>query len=198
MQAAEPIASQQITPCCAERICRLVQWAPFKNNPSLIGRATIAFAGGWIVVGIPIFRSKDGLSVGVPAFPIQRNSMPKVASRSATAKSNTPRLSHSKPPRRVSARAGWCWPHSPRRESAHERPGRPVDPSHCWRIVGDQTVYLAARGASLAQIDVPKVSLLMRYRSYCRHVFRMSGASGNYHRPPDLSVVFLKFIFSTG
>jgi hypothetical protein len=66
MQAAEPIASQQITPCCAERICRLVQWAPFKNNPSLIGRATIAFAGGWIVVGIPIFRSKDGLSVGVP------------------------------------------------------------------------------------------------------------------------------------
>jgi len=156
MQAAEPIASQQITPCCAERICRLVQWAPFKNNPSLIGRATIAFAGGWIVVGIPIFRSKDGLSVGVPAFPIQRNSMPKVASRSATAKSNTPRLSHSKPPRRVSARAGWCWPHSPRRESAHERPGRPVDPSHCWRIVGDQTVYLAARGASLAQIDDPE------------------------------------------
>jgi len=45
---------------------------------------------------------------------------------------------------------------------------------------------------------IPKVSLLMRYRSYCRHVFRMSGASGNYHRPPDLSVVFLKFIFSTG
>jgi len=45
---------------------------------------------------------------------------------------------------------------------------------------------------------IPKVSLLMRYRSYCRHVFRMSGASGNYHRPPDLSVVFLKLIFSTG
>jgi hypothetical protein len=59
---------QQIAPQRGERSCRLVQWAPVDNNPSLIGRATIAFAGGWVVVGIPIFRRANGsLSVGVPS-----------------------------------------------------------------------------------------------------------------------------------
>jgi hypothetical protein len=52
----------------AERACRLVQWSRVDNNPSLIGRATIVFAGGWIVSAIPIFRRADGsLSAGVPS-----------------------------------------------------------------------------------------------------------------------------------
>jgi hypothetical protein len=45
-----------------------VQWAPwpFPNN-SLIGHATIAFAGGWTVHRIPVFRTDGGgLSAGVP------------------------------------------------------------------------------------------------------------------------------------
>jgi hypothetical protein len=57
-----------IAPRRTERACRLVQWSPVDNNPSLIGRATIAFAGGWIVSAIPIFRRGDGsLSAGVPS-----------------------------------------------------------------------------------------------------------------------------------
>jgi hypothetical protein len=36
-------------------------------NPSLIGHCAIAFAGGWIVNAVPVFRRGDGsLSVGVP------------------------------------------------------------------------------------------------------------------------------------
>jgi hypothetical protein len=58
---------QQVAPRRTERACRLVQWTPVDNSPSLIGRATIAFAGGWVVSAIPIFRRADGsLSVGVP------------------------------------------------------------------------------------------------------------------------------------
>jgi hypothetical protein len=58
---------QSIAPRRTERSCRLLQWTPVENNPSLIGRATIAFAGGWVVVGIPIFRRAGGsLSAGVP------------------------------------------------------------------------------------------------------------------------------------
>jgi hypothetical protein len=57
-----------IAPRRAERACRLVQWTPVDNNPSLIGRATIVFAGGWIVSAIPIFRRADGsLSAGAPS-----------------------------------------------------------------------------------------------------------------------------------
>jgi hypothetical protein len=68
MRSAEPGAAQQLAPHRAERSCRLVQWTPVDNNLSSIGRATIAFAGGWIVVGIPIFRRADGsLSAGVPS-----------------------------------------------------------------------------------------------------------------------------------
>jgi hypothetical protein len=37
-------------------------------NPALIGHCAIAFAGGWCVNAIPIFRRGDGsLSVGVPS-----------------------------------------------------------------------------------------------------------------------------------
>jgi hypothetical protein len=44
-----------------------VQWTPVDNNPSLIGRATVAFAGGWVVHRIPVFRKGDGsISVGAP------------------------------------------------------------------------------------------------------------------------------------
>jgi hypothetical protein len=51
----------------AERVCRLVQWTPWPfPNPSLLGHCSIAFAGGWVVHQIPVFRSKDGLGVGVP------------------------------------------------------------------------------------------------------------------------------------
>ena len=55
----------------AERQCRLVEWRPIDNNPSLAGRCTITFSGGWTVSAIPIFWRKDGaLSPGVPSTPI--------------------------------------------------------------------------------------------------------------------------------
>jgi hypothetical protein len=60
-------SSVSIAPRRAERTCRLVQWIPWPfPNPSLLGHCAIAFAGGWVVHQIPVFRSKDGLSVGVP------------------------------------------------------------------------------------------------------------------------------------
>jgi hypothetical protein len=48
--------------------CRLVEWKPWPfSNPSLLGHCTVAFAGGWVVHKIPIFRTKDGsISCGVP------------------------------------------------------------------------------------------------------------------------------------
>jgi hypothetical protein len=51
-----------------DRTCRLVQWAPWSQpNPSLIGHCAVAFAGGWVVNSIPVFRRADGsLSIGVP------------------------------------------------------------------------------------------------------------------------------------
>jgi len=58
----------QLAPQRAERTCRLISWSPVDNSPSLIGRATIAFAGGWIIAGVPIFCRTDGsLSAGVPS-----------------------------------------------------------------------------------------------------------------------------------
>jgi hypothetical protein len=50
------------------RVARLVDWKPWPfDNPSLIGHATVAFWGGWVVAAIPIFRKGDGsLSAGVP------------------------------------------------------------------------------------------------------------------------------------
>ena len=51
-----------------ERACRLLEWKPWPfENPSLIGHCSIAFAGGWQVHRIPVFRKADGsLSVGTP------------------------------------------------------------------------------------------------------------------------------------
>jgi len=68
MNASEPRRQSVAVPQRTERACRLMQWTPVDNNPSLIGRATIAFAGGWVVAGIPIFRRADGsISPGVPS-----------------------------------------------------------------------------------------------------------------------------------
>jgi hypothetical protein len=51
-----------------ESACRLVEWKPWSQpNPSLIGHCAVAFAGGWVVHAIPVFRRGDGsLSIGVP------------------------------------------------------------------------------------------------------------------------------------
>ena len=50
-----------------ERLCRLIAWSPWPYPDSpLAGHAAVAFAGGINIVGVPIFRSSDGLSVGVP------------------------------------------------------------------------------------------------------------------------------------
>jgi hypothetical protein len=52
-------------------VARLVEWRPVDANPSLVGRCTITFPGGWTVNSIPIFRRKDGtLSVGAPSTPV--------------------------------------------------------------------------------------------------------------------------------
>jgi hypothetical protein len=50
--------------------CRLVEWKPFDTG-SLIGKATIAFAGGWVVSNVPVFQRTDGtLSAGTPDAPL--------------------------------------------------------------------------------------------------------------------------------
>jgi hypothetical protein len=55
----------------AERIARMLEWRPSAGNSSLLGKATIRFAGGWIVSGIPIFRRADGsLSAGTHDAPL--------------------------------------------------------------------------------------------------------------------------------
>lgn len=52
-----------------DRIARLTDWKPVADNPALIGRATIVFAGGWGVPSIPVFRRAGGsLSVGPPSY----------------------------------------------------------------------------------------------------------------------------------
>jgi hypothetical protein len=55
----------------AARPCRLVEWKPWPfDSPSLIGHATVSFAG-WVMTSIPVFRKAEsgGLSVGVPSIP---------------------------------------------------------------------------------------------------------------------------------
>ena len=61
-------SSTSIAPRRAERTCRLLAVEPWPfENPSLIGHCSIAFAGGWQVHRIPVFRKADGsLSVGTP------------------------------------------------------------------------------------------------------------------------------------
>jgi hypothetical protein len=54
-----------------ERIARLVEWKPTTGQSgALIGKATICFAGGWTISGIPVFQGADGLSVGTPDAPL--------------------------------------------------------------------------------------------------------------------------------
>jgi hypothetical protein len=50
------------------RCARLVRYEPWRlPDTSLIGHCSIAFPGGWVVHGIPVFRHADGgLLVGVP------------------------------------------------------------------------------------------------------------------------------------
>jgi hypothetical protein len=51
--------------------CLLTEWKPWPHpNNSLLGHATVAFAGGWVVSAIPAFRRADNsISVGVPNVP---------------------------------------------------------------------------------------------------------------------------------
>jgi hypothetical protein len=60
--------SQQVAAPRTERLARLLEWRPWPfENPSLIGHCAVAFAGGWEVREIPVFRRADGsLSVGTP------------------------------------------------------------------------------------------------------------------------------------
>jgi hypothetical protein len=54
-----------------ERVARVLNWQPVDGNPSLIGKATVTFAGGWTVPSIPIFKRADGsLSAGTPSYPV--------------------------------------------------------------------------------------------------------------------------------
>jgi hypothetical protein len=63
--------TQVASPRTGEHIARLVDWRPVADNPSLLGRATVVFSGGWGAPGIPVFRRADGsLSVGPPSYPI--------------------------------------------------------------------------------------------------------------------------------
>jgi hypothetical protein len=63
LQPHQPVAR-------SERGCRVIDWKPFDTG-GLIGKATITFAGGWTVAGIPIFRRADGsLSAGTPDAPL--------------------------------------------------------------------------------------------------------------------------------
>jgi hypothetical protein len=64
VSASEP--RQQLAPRRTERACRLLEWKPWPfENPSLLGHCSIAFAGGWQVHRIRVFRKGDGsISVG--------------------------------------------------------------------------------------------------------------------------------------
>jgi hypothetical protein len=53
----------------ASSVARLVQWAPRSGTSSLIGYATVGFAGGWTVTSIPIYRVEGRLSAGSPSMP---------------------------------------------------------------------------------------------------------------------------------
>jgi hypothetical protein len=60
-----PVAS------AGEPVCRVLDWKPTQGNPTLAGRASVCFQGGWIVSGIPIFRRPDGaLAAGSPTAPL--------------------------------------------------------------------------------------------------------------------------------
>jgi hypothetical protein len=63
--------SASLTVQRTDRQCRLIEWKPWPfDNPSLIGHATVAFQGGWVVSSVPVFRTANGgLSVGTPSMP---------------------------------------------------------------------------------------------------------------------------------
>jgi hypothetical protein len=51
-------------------VCKVTEWKPRPGGVStVIGHATISFAGGWVVAAIPIFRIDDDLSAGTPSAP---------------------------------------------------------------------------------------------------------------------------------
>ncbi len=59
-------AEQQVESRRTESSCRLIEWKPWSfENPSLLGHCSIAFAGGWVVRRISVFR-KASLSIGAP------------------------------------------------------------------------------------------------------------------------------------
>jgi hypothetical protein len=49
---------------------RVIEWKPWPfDNPSLIGHCAVAFAGGWVVHDIPVFRTGEGgVSAGTPTM----------------------------------------------------------------------------------------------------------------------------------
>jgi hypothetical protein len=52
----------------SERPCKLLKWEPWPfDNASLIGHCSVAFAGGWCIHNVPVFRGRDGISVGTPS-----------------------------------------------------------------------------------------------------------------------------------
>jgi hypothetical protein len=55
---APPRRAPAVTASRSDRPCKLLDWKPFHSS-ALIGKATIAFQGGWIVSNIPIFRLGD-------------------------------------------------------------------------------------------------------------------------------------------
>ena len=64
-----PPSSRPLSAQLRESAARVVEWRPWPlQNSSLIGHCDVAFAGGWVVHGIPVFRRANGsLSVGVPS-----------------------------------------------------------------------------------------------------------------------------------
>src|SRR5690242_4993783 len=61
-------AMSQIDLPAVPRIARLVEWKPWNGSASLIGHCSVAFAGGWVVHKVPVFRTKDGgLAAGTPS-----------------------------------------------------------------------------------------------------------------------------------
>jgi hypothetical protein len=54
-----------------DRACRLVKRKPWSfENPEFIGHCSVAFAGGWVMHKVPVFRRGDGtISAGVPSIP---------------------------------------------------------------------------------------------------------------------------------
>jgi len=73
MSAITPITLHQkeLPATRSDPQCRIVQWKPWPfDNPSLIGHCDVAFAGGWVLHQVPVFRGRDGtLSVGTPSAP---------------------------------------------------------------------------------------------------------------------------------